>query len=126
MAKILGVGGVFFRSKDPAATQQWYVDHLGMPADGDGYAVFKCRRTHEETEESLVWSPFNSETEYFGGSGQEFMVNYIVDDLDGIRAQLQAAGADVDEKVETMEGFGRFGWATDCDGRRMELWEPER
>ena len=126
MAKILGVGGVFFRSKDPNATQAWYVEHLGMPPDGDGYVVFKNRRTHEEVEESLVWSPFSSETEYFGNSGQEFMVNYIVDDLDGMLAQLKEAGAEVLENVEVVEGFGRFGWATDCDGRRMELWEPER
>jgi len=126
MAKILGVGGVFFRAKEPSATQQWYADNLGISADKDGYVVFESRRRNEDVDESMVWSPFKSETEYFGDSGQEFMVNYIVDDLDGMRAQLKAAGVEVLDKVEAMEGFGQFGWAVDCDGRRMELWEPER
>ena len=126
MAKVLGIGGVFFRSKDTAATQKWYVDNLGISPDKDGYVVFETRRRHEEVDESVVWSPFKSETEYFGDSGQEFMVNYVVDDLDGMRAQLKAAGAEVLEAVEEMGGFGKFGWAVDADGRRIELWEPAR
>ncbi len=126
MAKVLGVGGVFFRTKDPAATQKWYVDNLGISPDNDGYVVFETRRRNEDIDESVVWSPCKTETEYFGDSGQEFMVNYVVDDLDGMREQLKAAGIEVLEKVEEMEGLGKFGWAVDPDGRRIELWEPER
>ena len=126
MAKILGIGGVFFRTKEPSATQQWYASHLKLPAGDDGYVVFQSRQQNADIEEAMVWSPFRSDTEYFGDSGQEFMINYIVDDLEGMRAQLRATGVAVLDKVEDLDGFGKFGWAEDCDGRRIELWEPSR
>lgn len=126
MAKVLGIGGVFFRSGDPAATQEWYVKNLGLPADNEGFVVMKWRRESEEVDEATVWAPFAADSEYFGPNDPEFMVNYIVDDLDGMRAQLAAQGIEVLDKVEHVPSIGRFGWAVDCDGRRIELWEPER
>ena len=70
-----------------------------------------------------VWAPFPADTEYFGPSGQQTMVNFRVRDLDAMLEQLRAAGVVVDERVEEME-FGRFGWATDLEGNRFELWQP--
>lgn len=125
MARVIGIGGVFFRSASPDATRDWYRDNLGLPTD-DGYAVLKWRRADEDVTESTVWSPFAADTEYFGPGGSELMVNYIVDDLDGMLAQLRASGVEVLPDVQEMAGIGRFGWAVDCDGRRIELWQPER
>jgi predicted enzyme related to lactoylglutathione lyase len=107
-----GIGGIFFRSPDPDALKQWYAEHLGIPRD------------ELMTSAGLVWSPFRHDTDYFGASGQEYMVNYRVDDLDGMLERLRAAGAAVDDRVQEQEGIGRFGWAADPDGNRFELWEP--
>lgn len=71
-----------------------------------------------------MFAPFGDDTTYFGRLDQQSMVNFRVGDLDAMLAQLRSAGADVDEKVEAMEGVGRFGWATDPEGNRFELWEP--
>lgn len=130
MAKVTGIGGVFFRSPDAKATQQWYVEHLGLPEDGDGYVVIPWQQL-DGIREATVWSAFDNETKYFDtpegpGESSEFMVNYIVDDLDGMRDQLRGSGATVMDKTEVIPSIGRFGWAVDCDGRKFELWEPER
>ena len=119
MAKATGIGGVFFRSPDPQATADWYRDHLGLELEADHH-VSVVRWNGGET---TVWSPFDADTEYFGGSGQEFMVNFRVDDLDELMLQLTAAGVVVAEETEQSE-FGYFGWCVDCDGRRIELWQP--
>ncbi len=124
MAKVTGIGGVFLRAKDPKALQQWYQDHLGMPVDAQGYNVFIWRDNSDDVRPgSTVWAAFPDETEYFG-TDAPYMVNYRVDDLDAMRAQLKEAGAKVDDAIEEMDGVGRFGWATDPEGNRFELWEP--
>lgn len=115
MARVVGVGGVFFRARDPDALRQWYADTLGIDLAEEGHALFEGGHT--------VWSIFPGDTEYFGPSGQQGMVNYRVDDLDGMLDQLRSAGAEVDEAVEEYD-FGRFGWATDPEGNRFELWQP--
>jgi predicted enzyme related to lactoylglutathione lyase len=109
---VTGIGGVFFRARDPEALKAWYAEHLGLPVE-------------EPLREKgpLVWSPFREDTDYFGPSGQQWMVNYRVDDLDAVLARLREAGAEVDEKVQE-ESYGRFGWAVDPEGNRFELWEP--
>jgi catechol 2,3-dioxygenase-like lactoylglutathione lyase family enzyme len=121
MAKVIGIGGVFFRSKDPAAARAWYQQHLGIPPGDD--VMFIWREKDQDQEQRTVWAPFDHNTDYFGPSGSGHMINYIVDDLDGMLAQLRAAGAQVDDKVEEYF-YGRFGWATDPEGVRFELWEP--
>lgn len=109
-----GVGGVFFRARDPKALVAWYQEHLGVPIR-DGYVVFPASRdTH--------WVPFSEDTDYWPAEKQS-MVNFTVRDLDEMLAQLRAAGVPVDDKVEEHE-FGRFGWATDPEGNRIELWQP--
>ena len=120
MEKVLGLGGVFFKAKDPKALAAWYAEHLGVPIDaGQSYGTLTSTGEGEQT----VWSTFPTDTEYFGPDSSSCMVNYRVRDLDAMLAQLRAAGADVDEKVEDY-GYGRFGWAHDPEGNRFELWEP--
>lgn len=121
MAKVIGLGGVFFRSRDPGALSAWYAEHLGMPAEAWGGAIFA-----EDAQRPgySLWSPFKADTEYFGRAEQSFMLNLRVDDLDGLLAHLRTIGMTVDERVEDSE-FGRFGWFVDPDGNRVELWQPK-
>jgi len=117
MERVTGIGGVFFRARDPKALAAWYEAHLGVPVeDGESYAVFRQSR-------DAVWSAFAEDTDYWPPAKQG-MVNFTVDDLDAMRTQLAEAGVEVDERVELLEGIGRFGWATDPEGNRFELWEP--
>jgi predicted enzyme related to lactoylglutathione lyase len=116
MERVTGVGGVFFRAREPEALVSWYANHLGVPVN-DGYVVFP------ESRDTHVWSPFRDDTDYWPVEKQA-MVNFIVRDLDAMLGQLRAAGVEVDEKVEELEGIGRFGWAVDPEGNRFELWEP--
>ena len=114
MEKITGIGGVFFKSKDAGALRRWYTEKLGIDVDpGWGGAQFG----------DTVWSIFEGTTRYFEPSTQPFMINYRVADLDAMLAQLRAAGVQVDDKVEETE-LGRFGWAIDPEGNRIELWQP--
>lgn len=116
MERVTGIGGVFFRSRDSKALTTWYEEHLGVPVDGDGYVIFPESR-------NTVWAPFMEGTDYWPAEKQG-MVNYTVSDLDAMLAQLRTAGVEVDEKVEVMDGIGRFGWTVDPKGNRFELWEP--
>jgi predicted enzyme related to lactoylglutathione lyase len=113
--KVVGIGGVFFRSNDPVALRKWYADNLGIAADEWG-ALF-------EATGQTIWSPFAADTDYFK-TPQPFMINYCVTDLDAMIAQLRANGVAVDENVED-HSYGKFGWATDPDGNRFELWQPK-
>jgi predicted enzyme related to lactoylglutathione lyase len=114
--RVTGVGGVFFRARDPETLVAWYADNLGVPVDEQGYVVFPQSR-------NTVWAPFAEDTTYWPEAKQG-MVNFTVDDLDAMLAQLRATGVEVDDKVEVLEGIGRFGWAVDPEGNRFELWEP--
>jgi predicted enzyme related to lactoylglutathione lyase len=115
MEKVTGIGGVFFKSKDPKALQAWYVEHLGVPIE-HGYSVF-------EGAGQTVFAPFAADTKYFEPSKSPFMINFRVRDLDAMLKQLRAAGVTVDDKIDESE-FGKFGWAMDPDGNRIELWQP--
>lgn len=120
MERVAGIGGVFFRARDPGGLAAWYRDHLGVPVEADqSYATFESSGAGEHT----VWSAFPNDTEYFGPGSAPLMVNYRVADLEAMLAQLRAAGADVEDRVEEYE-YGRFGWASDPEGNRFELWEP--
>ncbi|NBC85359.1 MAG: hypothetical protein GVY25_04115 [Bacteroidetes bacterium] len=120
--RVTGIGGVFFKARDPEALAAWYRECLGVPVEDDQtYATFTAGRS--ESTEHTVWSTFPADTTYFGQDASSFMINFRVEDLDAMLAQLREAGADVDEHVEEF-GYGRFGWATDPEGNRLELWEP--
>lgn len=117
MERVTGIGGVFFRAQDPKALVAWYAEHLGVPVDEGGFVVFT------EGRDAHVWAPFAADTDYWPAE-KEAMVNFTVPDLDAMREQLRAAGVEVDERTEVLEGIGRFGWAVDPEGNRFELWEP--
>jgi predicted enzyme related to lactoylglutathione lyase len=124
MARVLGIGGVFLKSNDPEQLYSWYEQHLGLPRQPGQPAVFPWRHADEPARQEItVWCLFPRDTDYFGSGGQAAMVNYIVDDLDGMLAALRTAGATVDDRREDSE-YGRFGWVTDPEGNRIELWEP--
>jgi predicted enzyme related to lactoylglutathione lyase len=116
--RVTGIGGAFFRARDPQALAAWYEQHLGVPLETDQtYAVFTASR------EAHVWSAFPHDTDYWPADKQG-MVNYIVQGLDAMLAQLRDAGVEVDDATHEIDGIGRFGWATDPEGNRFELWEP--
>jgi catechol 2,3-dioxygenase-like lactoylglutathione lyase family enzyme len=119
MARVLGIGGIFFKSPDPERLRAWYREHLGLPLEDWGGAVF---RAADDPEGATVWSIHEEESDYFAPSTARFMVNFRVDDLDAILASLRTAGDPVDDKIEE-SAFGRFGWVMDPDGHRIELWQ---
>ena len=125
MERVTGIGGIFLKARDPKGLAAWYRTHLGVPIDeGQTYGTFSAGSAGEAAApEQTVWSAFPSDTTYFAPSEAPFMVNYRVENLDRMLAQLRAAGAAVDDRVEDYE-FGRFGWASDPEGNRFELWEP--
>ena len=122
--RVLGVGGVFFRSKDAAHLGAWYAQHLGLQVEAWGTTQGTSFSPADMPANSFtVWSAFAADTEYFGPSGQGYMINLIVDDLDAALKNVIAGGAVVlDEREE--HDFGKFGWFVDPDGNRVELWEP--
>jgi predicted enzyme related to lactoylglutathione lyase len=121
MARVTGIGGIFLRARDPQALGEWYKRHLGIPYE-DGFAAFKWTDDPDPDAQTL-WTPFESDTTYFGSETQQAMVNFRVDDLDALLADLVAAGVEiVPERSE--DGFGRFAWIIDSEGNRVELWQP--
>jgi predicted enzyme related to lactoylglutathione lyase len=124
MERVTGIGGVFFKSADPAALLAWYRENLGIEPAFESGTVFRwSSETSSASAGSTTWAIFPADSDYFGPPPSPFMVNFRVRDLDAMLAQLRAAGAQVDDRVEEIE-FGRFGWAVDPDGNRFELWEP--
>jgi predicted enzyme related to lactoylglutathione lyase len=120
--RIVGIGGVFFRTDDGPTLQAWYAEHLDLPQDTDGFALLWWRDPETARIGSVTWGPFARESTYFDAD-QQYMINYIVDDLDAARARLQKAGARVDDEVQDYE-YGRFGWFWDPSGTKVELFEP--
>jgi catechol 2,3-dioxygenase-like lactoylglutathione lyase family enzyme len=118
MASVLGIGGVFVRSRDPDALRAWYRDMLGLDIQDWGGAQFMSA-----PDGYGVWSAFRADTTYFAPSEREFMVNLRVDDLDALLAQLRARGARVLERRED-GADGKFGYVVDPDGTLLELWQP--
>lgn len=121
MAQALGVGGIFFKSKDPQALMKWYQATLGVPAGGGEFAPFMPATMPPGG--CTVFSAFRDSTDYFAPSHQSFMVNLVVDDLDGALRQVLEAGGALAGEVQSFD-YGRFGWFLDPDGNKVELWEP--
>ena len=115
MEHVLGIGGHFLRAADPAALNAWYRECLGLDADENGL--------WRQEPGPTVFAAFESETDNFGSRTQQSMLNFRVRDLDAMLAQLRAMGADVAEETQEAEGIGRFGWVTDPEGNRIELWQ---
>jgi predicted enzyme related to lactoylglutathione lyase len=115
MERVIGIGGVFFKSSDADKLRRWYQTNLGIDVDPSyGGAMFG----------DTAWSIFPDKTRYFDPSTKPYMINYRVRDLDAMLDQLRRAGATVDAKIDETD-YGRFGWAIDPEGNRIELWEPK-
>jgi predicted enzyme related to lactoylglutathione lyase len=120
---ITGVGGVFFKAKDPKALSAWYRDVLGMPTEAWGGAAL--RYDAPKHPPVLAWNAFPASTKYFAPSTSTFMINYAVDDMDAFVARLSAKGVAILKRDDT-DANGRFAWIVDPEGNKIELWEPKR
>jgi len=123
MARVTGIGGVFFKARDPKALTAWYAEHLGIQLNDWGGAAFAWSDEVPPTTGTTAWSIFPETTKHFGPGPQPFMINYRVDDLDALLEKLTAAGVTIDPKRDEA-GFGKFAWITDPEGNRVELWQP--
>jgi predicted enzyme related to lactoylglutathione lyase len=123
--RVTGIGGIFFKSRDPKALREWYQRHLGIPLEGWGGAIFRWKSdANPSGVGATVWSVFESDSDKFGPGNSPFMVNFRVEHLSRLLDQLRAEGCEVSDKAEDFGEYGKFGWVTDLDGNRVELWEP--
>ena len=121
--RITGVGGVFFKAKDPKALAAWYRDVLGLPLEAWGGAAL--RYDAPKHPPALIWNAFPASTTYFAPSTGAFMINYAVDDMDALLARLQTKGVAILKRADD-DPNGRFAWILDPEGNKIELWEPKR
>lgn len=124
MKRVTGLGGVFFKARDPKALGEWYRVHLGLNVEEWGGVAFRwVNADNPSGTGTTIWSPFKDDTSYFGPSQSSFMVNFRVDNLHTLLAALRAEGCQVDDKIDESE-YGKFGWVMDPEGNRIELWQP--
>ena len=124
MRRVTGIGGIFFKAKDPKALLAWYHTHLGIDAASWGGKAFDWKGPDNPTGEgTTAWAVFDAAGTGFAPSTSQFMINYRVENLHELLAALRAEGCSVDDKVEESD-FGKFGWVMDPEGNRVELWEP--
>jgi predicted enzyme related to lactoylglutathione lyase len=124
MAKVTGIGGVFFKSSgDRAALVEWYRKHLGLPLEDFGGAIFRWPTDPGKDGGLTVWHVAAKDSKWFSPSESSFMINYRVDDLDGLLTQLRAEGVSILQGPESHEN-GKFAWIMDPDGNKIELWQP--
>jgi predicted enzyme related to lactoylglutathione lyase len=123
MKRATGIGGIFFKAKDPKALGDWYKTHLGIDVQPWGTVFDWNGPDNPKGVGSTAWRIFPADAKKFAGSAAPFMINYRVADLDSLLAALKSAGVPVDEKVEDSD-YGKFGWVTDPEGNRIELWQP--
>jgi predicted enzyme related to lactoylglutathione lyase len=120
MARVVGLGGVFFKAEQPEVLLAWYSKWLGMEVEHGSVAL---QRDSMPSGSISVWSPFARDTDYFEPSQQSFMINLMVDDLDGALSQVVEGGAALAGDVQEYD-YGRFGWFIDPEGNKVELWQP--
>lgn len=123
MKKVTGIGGIFFKCKDPKKMREWYQTHLGLNTNQYG-AVFEWRQGADTTKKGFTqWSPFSETTKYFEPSTKDFMINYRVENMEVLVEQLRKEGVTIADKIETAE-YGKFVHIIDVEGNKVELWEP--
>ena len=124
LKRVTGIGGVFFKARDPKALGEWYRKHLGIAVEDWGGAAFRWKSDdNPEGVGTTIWNPFPESSTDFGPSEARLMINYRVPDLRALLAALRSEGCAVDDKVDESE-FGKFGWVMDPEGNRIELWQP--
>ena len=121
--RILGIGGIFFKSANRDQMREWYSKHLGLAAKGGEVMLPWRERDDPQKEHVTVWSVFPASTKYFDPGPAPFMINYIVDDLDALLDRLKQEGVKIDDKKMNAP-YGRFAWIYDADGNKIELWQP--
>ena len=124
MKRVIGLGGVFFKAKDPQALYEWYRKHLGIESAPDGSGAM-WRDADRESPAVNVFAIFPQDTTYFAPSQSSLMINFRVDNLHELLKALREEGVQVDDKMEEHD-FGKFGWIMDPEGNRVELWEPPK
>lgn len=121
--RVTGIGGIFFKTKNPSQTKDWYSKHLGFNTDQYG-TCFEWRQADDGTKKGFSqWSPFDDSTTYFQPSEKEFMINYRVEDLEWLVGKLKKEGVNILDEIETYD-YGKFVHILDPDGNKIELWEP--
>ena len=123
MKRVIGLGGIFFKARDPKALYEWHRQHLGIESATDGSGAMWRDADHPEVPGCNVWAIFPQETKYFSPSQSSFMINFRVENLGELLTALREEGVQVDPKVEEYD-YGKFGWIMDPEGNRVELWEP--
>ena len=124
MKRVTGIGGIFFRAKDPEATRNWYQKHLGLNMDPSYGTSFEWRHAGDGDQKGYTaWSPFAADTDYFGDASQQYMVNYRVADLEALIVTLRDEGVEIAGEIKTFD-YGKFAHVVGPDGHRIELWEP--
>jgi catechol 2,3-dioxygenase-like lactoylglutathione lyase family enzyme len=121
--RILGIGGIFFKSANRDQMREWYSKHLGLTDTGQGVMLPWREHDDPQKEHTTVWTVFPASTQYFDPSPAAFMINYIVDDMDALLDRLKQEGVKIDAK-RMDESYGRFAWIYDSDGNKIELWQP--
>jgi len=123
MKKVTGIGGVFFKCKDPKQVKEWYQKHLGLNTTPYG-ATFEWFEADDSTKKGRTeWSPFAENTKYFDPSTKDFMINYRVDNLEALVTELKKEGVTIIDKMETYD-YGKFIHILDSEGNKIELWQP--
>ncbi len=123
MKRVTSLGGVFFKTPDPGKTRSWYSRHLGMNMEEHGTHFEWYKPDDAEQPGYTLWSPFKESTQYFGESGQQYMLNFRVEDLEALLEVLRQEGVEVLDTYEEHD-YGKFAHIIDGDGNRVELWEP--
>jgi predicted enzyme related to lactoylglutathione lyase len=121
--RVTGIGGIFFKTTDPAKTKEWYAKNLGMKTDDYG-TMFEFRTSENPEQKAyLQWSPFSEKTKYFEPSQKEFMINYRVENMEALVEELKANGVTVLDSIATYD-YGKFVHILDPENNKIELWEP--
>ncbi len=120
--RVIGIGGVFFKSANRDQTREWYAKHLGLADTGHGAMLPWREHDDPQKEQVTVWTIFSASTDYIPAT-QPFMINYIVDDMDALLDRLKQEGVKIEPK-RMDESYGRFAWIYDSDGNKIELWQP--
>lgn len=121
--RVTGIGGIFFKCKDPKKLREWYQTHLGLNTNQYG-AVFEWRQAEDSSKKGFTqWSPFTEKTKYFEPSAKDFMINYRVENLETLVDELKKEGVTIADTIETAD-YGKFVHIMDTEGNKIELWEP--
>ncbi len=123
MKKVTGIGGIFFKCKDPGKMKEWYKKHLGLNTDRYG-TTFEWRQGADSTKKGFTqWAPFSDSTKYFEPSKKDFMINYRVENMEALVAELKKEGVTIADTIESYD-YGKFVHIIDMEGNKIELWEP--